>query len=136
MGVTTDALAFIAAALLVLGAAFQIGLAAGAPWGTFAYGGRAAAADGSLPWRWRFASAVAAVVLLGAIWVVLAAASLIDRGPVSPSALTVVLWGMAAFFGLNVLGNAFARHPFERWVAAPAAALLAVLCALLAIGMG
>jgi hypothetical protein len=125
-------LAFIAAALLALGAAFQIGLALGAPRGAAAYGGRAAA-DGTLPRRWRLVSARSVLALLAAIWAVLAAA-VVDRGPVASSVLTTVLWGMAALFALSALANALARHPGERWVAGSAAALLAVLCALIAQG--
>ena len=55
--------AWLAVALLVLGATFQMGLAAGAPWGAAAYGGRAVRGDGSLPRLHRLGSAVAAVVL-------------------------------------------------------------------------
>jgi len=134
MGANDVVLAWLATALLALGAAFQIGLAVGAPWGAAAYGGRAVSDDGTLPGRWRFASAMAVLVLLGATWVVLAAASVLDRGPVSSSALTAALWCMAGFFALNTLGSALGRHPFERWVAGPLAALLAVLCVLIAVG--
>ena len=84
-----ETLASLATALLALGAALQIGLA------------------------------IAAMVLLGAIRVVLAAVSVIDRGPVSSSVLTVALWCMAAFFALNTLANALGRHPLERWGEAP-----------------
>ena len=54
---------------------------------------------------YRFASGVAALTLLGAMWVVLA---------------------------LNTLGNARGRHPVERWAAGTVTALLAVLCAVMA----
>lgn len=133
LGVNTEILAMITAALLVLGSAFQIGLAAGAPWGAMAYGGRAISDDGTLPARYRVASAIAVFVILGAIWVVLAAASVLDRGPVLASVLTAALWCLAALFALNTLGNALARHPMERWGAGTVAALLSVLCALLAM---
>jgi hypothetical protein len=119
-------------ALLALAAAFQFGLAAGAPWGFAAYGGRAASRDGTLPVAYRLGSAVAAVVLLGAIWVVLASVSVVGRGSVSSAWLTVVLWCLAALFVLNTLGNARGRHPLERWGAGSVTAVLAVLCVLLA----
>lgn len=79
----------VATALLALASAFQIGLAAGARWGAAAYGGRAVLSDGGLPIAYRWASAVAALTLIGVIWVVLASASLVDRGSVSGSTLTV-----------------------------------------------
>lgn len=123
MGVNTLVFASITTALLALGAAFQIGLAVGAPWGAAAYGGRAVSGDGNLPGRYRAGSAISVVVLLGAIWVVLAAVSVLDRGPVSPTLLTVALWCLAALFALNALGNALARHSLERWGADTVTAL-------------
>jgi uncharacterized membrane protein YhdT len=126
--------AWLAAALLMLAAAFQVGLAAGAPWAVAAYGGRAVSEDGSLPKVYRLGSAVAALVLLAAGWVVLASVSVVGRGPVSLQVLTVILWCLAVLFGLNTLGNARGRHPVERWGASTVTALLAVLCALIAAG--
>lgn len=122
----------LAVALLALAAAFQIGLAVGAPWGAAAYGGRAASGDGTLPVAYRFGSAVATLLLLGAIWVVLASVSVVGRGPVSLTSLTVILWGFAALFVLNTLGNVRGRHPLERWGAGTVTAVLAVLCAVIA----
>jgi hypothetical protein len=125
-------LATLAVALLALAAAFQVGLAAGAPWGAAAYGGRAASGSGALPGAYRLGSAVAALVLLGATWVVLASVPVIGRGPVPVTALTNTLWCLAVLFALNTLGNARGRHPLERWGAGTVTALLAVLCALIA----
>ena len=71
-------------------------------------------------------------MLLGAMWVVLASVSVVGRGPVSLTVLTVVLWCLAAMFALNTLGNARGRHPLERWGAGPVTAVLAILCALIA----
>jgi hypothetical protein len=124
--------AAFAAALMALAAAFQLGLAAGAPWGAVAYGGRAATADDELPVAYRVSSGVAALVLLGAIWVVLASVSIVGRGPTSPTLLTVILWCLVALFGLNTLANARGRHPLERWGAGSVTAVLTVLCALMA----
>ena len=98
-------IAVLAVALLALAAAFQLGLAAGAPWGAAAYGGRAVTGEGVLPRVYRLGSGVAALLLLGAIWVVLASVSLVGRGPVSFAMLTVVLWCLAALLALNTLGN-------------------------------
>jgi hypothetical protein len=124
--------ALVATALLALAAAFQVGLAAGAPWGQMAYGGRVVAVPGPLPQAYRLGSGVAAVVLLGAMWVVLASVSVVGRGPVPVTVLTVLLWCLAGAFALNTLGNARGGHPVERWGAGTVTALLAVLCGLVA----
>jgi hypothetical protein len=128
----TQVIALLAVALLALAAAFQLGLAAGAPWGAAAYGGRAVSDGGGLPWLYRIGSGIAASMLLGAMWVVLASAAVVERGPVSFAVLTATLWCLAALFGLNTLGNARGRHPLERWGAGTVTALLAILCALMA----
>lgn len=125
-------IAALAIALLALAAAFQVRLAAGAPWGAAAYGGRAVSGDGPLPGVYRLGSGLAALVLIGATWVVLAYVWAVGRGPVSPALLAVVLWCLAATFGLNTLGNVRGRHPLERWGAGTVTALLTILCALIA----
>jgi hypothetical protein len=130
--VSIEVIARLAVALLAIAAAFQLGLAAGAPWGAMAFGGRTVSDDGTLSGWYRLASGVAVLMLLGAIWVVLAAAAVVDRGRVSMAALTVVLWWLAALFVLNTLGNARGRHPLERWGAGTITAALAMLCALIA----
>ena len=81
---------------------------------------------------YRFASGVAALTLLGAMWVVLASVSIVDRGHISGPVLTVMLWCLTAVLVLNTLGNARGRHPVERWGAGAVTALLAVLCAVMA----
>ena len=55
----------VACVLLLLGAAFQVALAAGAPLAAAAFGGRSVQPDGRLPQHYRVASAITAVVLLG-----------------------------------------------------------------------
>jgi hypothetical protein len=130
--VNLDIVALVAAALLALTVAFQIGLARGAPWGAAAFGGRAVLHDGVLPVAYRCASGVAALTLLGSMWVVLASASLVARGPLPGSVLTIVLWCLTGLLVLNTLGNARGSQPVERWGAGTVAALLAVLCAVLA----
>lgn len=127
-----EIVALVAVALLTLAVGFQIGLAVGAPWGAAAYGGRAVPDGGALPVAYRCASGVAALTLLGAMWVVLASASLVGRGPMPRSVLTVLLWCLTAMLVLNTLGNARGRHPVERWGAGGVTALLAVLCAVMA----
>jgi hypothetical protein len=85
-----EIVALVATALLALAVAFQVGLAVGAPWGWAAYGGRAVTGAGALPAAYRCASGGAALTLLGAMWIVLASVSLVGRGPLSGSVLTVM----------------------------------------------
>jgi hypothetical protein len=122
-----------AAFLLGIVVAFQLALAAGAPWGAAAYGGRAARADGRLPTRYRISSAVAAAVLAGAAWLVLAAGEVVGAEPLPERALAYGMWVLVALFALNTAGNLAGRHPFERWVIGGLTAVLTVLCALLAL---
>jgi hypothetical protein len=44
------------------------------------------------------------------------------------------LWCLVVLFAVNTVGNLRGRHPFERWGQGTVAALLAVLCALIAVG--
>jgi hypothetical protein len=49
------------------------------------------------------------------MWVVLAAVSIVDRGPISITVLTGFLWCLVALFVLNTFADARGHHPFERW---------------------
>ena len=130
---TSTGPAVVACSLLLLAAAFQVALAAGAPWGVAAYGGRATTSDGRLPARYRAASAVTGLVLLGIGWLLLLRSGAV--GSTSDSrALTVACWCLCGLFALNTLGNLNARHPVERWGMSAVTASLAVLCALVAVG--
>lgn len=89
--------------LLGLAATFQAALALGAPWGRFAYGGRAATEDGRLPRRLRVASGCTVIVLAGAAWAL--------RADVAPAT-----WTLTALFAVNTAANLTGAHPVERWV--------------------
>jgi hypothetical protein len=101
----------VAAALLGVVIAFQLALAAGIPWGHMAYGGRAAQSDGTLRRGHRLASGITCVVLAVALWVILAAGGVIDRGPWSADTLGIITWVLAVVFALNTVGNATGRPP-------------------------
>ena len=122
-----------AACLLVVAAAYQVSLAAGAPWSAAAYSGRAARRAGPLPTGFRVASAGAAVVLVGAGWWVLAAASVVGHVAVPAGVLQGGLWCLVAFFGLNTVGNLAARHWFERGCLSVVTLALTVLVAVVAL---
>jgi hypothetical protein len=122
-----------AAALAVMGfvlvAGFHAALALGAPWGRAAWGG----SHDRLPNRLRIASGFAVVLWLVAALVVLARAGF-DWSPV---ASRVARWGTWVLFGMLVLGtfmNLASRSRLERLVQTPLAAVLAILCLLLALG--
>jgi hypothetical protein len=118
----------VAAVGFVLVAGFQVALALGIPWGRAAWGG----AHDRLPRRLRIASAFAA-----GFWI--AAAFLLLRGAgyeVSPLPLGVARWGTWVLFGLLALGaliNLASRSRWERFLMSPVAALLSLLCLLVAL---
>ena len=121
-----------AACLLGVVVLFQLALAAGAPWGAAAYGGRAALDDGRLPPRYRVASAGTAVILAGALWLVLAACAVISPTPIAENVLGVGAWVLVGLFALNTVGNLAGRHPVEQWGAGGITAVLTILCAWIA----
>jgi hypothetical protein len=88
--------------------------------------------DGRLPTRYRVASAGTAVVLTGALWLVLAAGAVISAAPRSESLLGVGVWVLVGLFALNTVGNVAGRHPVERWGAGGITAVLTILCAWIA----
>ncbi|WP_020145299.1 hypothetical protein [Terracoccus sp. 273MFTsu3.1] len=133
MTTAMSSLAIAASALLLVAIAFQLGLAAGAPWGRAAYGGRVALADGTLPVRHRAASLVTAAVLLVVGWVLLLRGGVLGTTAGHPG-LSYACWGFAALFALNTAGNVAGRHPLERWGMGALTACLAVACVLLAVG--
>jgi hypothetical protein len=129
----TEGLAIAACGLLIVGAAFQLGLGSGAPWAAAAYGGRAALSDGRLPTRYRAASLVTAAVLIAISWLLLLRGGVVGSASEN-SALTPACWVCAALFAVNTLGNLAGRHPLERWGMGTLTACLTVLCVLLAVG--
>lgn len=107
---------------------FQIALAAGAPLGRFAWGGKFA---GALPARLRVASFIAALLLI--LFGLFAAhkpgwISLLDDRIVS-----IGLWIILAQQMLNTLGNLASKSKSERTVMTPISGLLAVCFLLLAL---
>lgn len=128
---SVEVIAVITAILFVGLAAFQVLLAFGAPFGHLVYGGRFAEEGQPLPTRWRIASAVAAVVLLGFAWVMLARGGVISTG-VDDLVLTVLAWMVVAYMAINTAANLAGRHPIERYVFGGITGLLVVLGAIVA----
>jgi hypothetical protein len=130
----TQTVAIAACGLLLVGAAFQVALGAGAPWAAAAYGGRAALSDGRLPTRYRVASLVTAVVMVAIAWLLLLRGGVVGSAASGNTALTVACWVVAVLFAVNTVGNLAGRHPLERWGMGALTAALTVLCVLLAVG--
>jgi len=118
----------LAVGLIGLVILFQIALVVGAPWGKAAWGG---ANDGKLPGNLRLASAMSALVLAFASWVILAGAGLIDSSPVPESWLTPLTWALSAYFGIGAVANSISRSKVERlW--GPVSLVIAVCCGIVA----
>jgi hypothetical protein len=121
--------AALAAIGFVLVAGFQVALALGAPWGKAAWGG----AHERLPNRLRISSTFAAAVWLVAALIVLARAGF----DWSPFPFSVAAWGTWVMFGVLLVGtlmNLASRSRLERLIQTPVAAVLAILCLLVALG--
>jgi hypothetical protein len=125
--VSVESAAAISAVGFVVIAVFQAALAAGAPLGRAAWGGRAAV----LPARLRRSSAVAVVIWLVAAAIILGRAGLIDV-PLPEVTLTVGAWVLVVLSALGSLVNVASSSPWERFGWAPLAATLAVLSAVVA----
>ncbi len=123
----------VACVLLLLGAAFQVALAAGAPLAAAAYGGRSVQPDGRLPPGYRIASAITAIVLLGIGSLLLLHGGMLGAARPDAPVVRVGVWVVAGLFALNTAGNLAGRHPLERWGMGGLTASLTVLCVLLAI---
>lgn len=104
------------AVLAALVVAFQVALAAGAPWGRFTQGG---AHEGRLPAPARAAAAASAVVLTGLALLILARAGLLGDGWHAVSMPWA--WAAVVVSVLTTLANAASRSRYERAVFLPIA---------------
>jgi hypothetical protein len=107
---------------------FQAALALGAPWGRAAWGG----AHERLPNGLRIASGFAVVFWLVSGLVVLGRAGY-DWSPIP---MGVARWGTWVLFGMLVVGtvmNLASRSRLERLIQTPIAAVLSVLCLIVAL---
>jgi hypothetical protein len=107
--------------------AFQIALALGAPWGSYAMGG---AFPGQFPPALRVAAIIQAVLLIGLAAVVLARAGLIL--PNWYKASRWLVWIVVAFSALSLVLNVITPSAGERAIWAPVAFLLLVSSAAVA----
>ncbi len=110
--------------------AFQLALAAGAPWGSAAYGGQHA---GVLPTHFRVSSVVAAVVWALLALCVARVAGLPVWAPLPDVALPIVIWVVVGLSAVSVVLNAITRSRVERAIWLPASAVL--LASVLAVAL-
>jgi hypothetical protein len=116
-------------ALVVAGAAaFQLALALGAPWGSYAMGGRY---PGRLPPAMRAAAVVQGLVLVLLALVVLAAADVVRADLVT--SLPWLVWLPVAFAAISLVLNVVTPSAGERRIWAPVAATLLVTSAVVAV---
>lgn len=123
----TRSAAIVYAILSSLVIAFQIALAAGAPWGAYAMGG---AFPGQFPPPLRIAAIVQAALLAAMTVVVLARAGLILPGWSRMSRWLV--WFVVAFAALSLFLNLITPSDGEQAIWAPTALLLLVSSSIVA----
>lgn len=107
--------------------AFQLALAAGAPWGAYAMGG---AFPGQFPPALRIAAMIQAVLLVGMAAVILARAGLIL--PRWSRVSRWLAWVVVAFAAISLVLNLITPSAGERAIWAPTALLLLISSAMVA----
>ena len=118
---------YTAATVIVV--AFQIALALGAPWGSYAMGG---AYPGQFPPSMRVAALIQAGILLGFAGIVLARAGIALRAWERVSRWMV--WVVVAFATVSLVLNLITPSAGERMLWAPVALVLLVCSLLVATG--
>lgn len=122
--------ALLLTVILTLLAVFQIALAAGAPWGRFAWGGQ----HRVLPRNLRIGSVIAVVIYAVTAFI---AWECVGASTVLPVPFVqVAMWVLFAYFALGIVMNAISRSKPERYTMTPVVAVLAVLSLLIAMGVG
>lgn len=125
---TMRRVAAIIYAIVSLGVvAFQLTLAAGAPWGAYAMGG---AFPGQFPPALRIAAIIQAVLLVGMVAIILARAGLILPGWSRVSRW--LAWVVVAFAAVSFVLNLITPSAGERAIWAPTALLLLISSAMVA----
>jgi hypothetical protein len=122
--------AWIAAALLVVLTVFQLALALGAPAGAAAWGG---GNPGVLPTRLRVVSALVAVFVYPPITLLILDSG--DAASVGWNVNRLWMWVLTGLFALGTFSNFASRSRIERIVWGPVSLVIAICCAIIAIGM-
>ena len=119
--------AVLAATAFVALGVFQLMLAFGAPFGHAAWGGDAA----DLTSGQRIGSAVSVVIYAAAAAVVLARTGL-SNWPRTHRLLKWTPWVLTGLFAISAAANFASQSHWENYLLGPTAAVLAVLCAIVA----
>lgn len=128
-GITTSEVAASVFALCtIVVILFQIALAAGAPWGEFAMGGRF---PGKLPSAMRIAALVQVVVLAFITFIVLARAGI--AGSEFYELSVKAIWAVVGFSLLATVLNLITPSKRERMIWAPVAILMLVTSVIVAL---
>ncbi|WP_309713949.1 hypothetical protein [Pseudolysinimonas sp.] len=101
--------------------AFQVALAAGAPWGRAAYGGQT---PGVLPARLRISSVVGAVVWTGVALAVARYGGIPVWAPLPDAWLPVAIWVIVGLLAIGVALNTITRSAVERAIWLPVTLVL------------
>jgi hypothetical protein len=127
--VTTPGVAALVFAVAGAGVVlFQIGLALGAAWGSYAMGGRY---PGRFPPALRVAAAVQALLIAILVLVVLSEADVVL--PALADQFGWLVWLAVAFSALSAVLNAITRSPVERRLWLPVAAVMLVSSIVVAV---
>ncbi len=111
--------------------AFQIALAAGAPWGSYAMGG---AFPGRYPPKMRVAAAGMAALLGLLVLIVLSSAGMINVPMLT--GLPSLIWLVVAFSAASVVLNAASRSAGERHIWVPVAIVMLACGLIVAVSPG
>ena len=114
--------------ILGLLALFQVALAAGAPWGEFAWGGQSKV----LPRRLRIGSIVSIVIYALIAIILLERVGFLTVFGSAP-VIHVATWVIFGYFALGILLNAISRSKRERYTMTPVVLVLAVLTFIIAM---
>lgn len=117
----------LATLILLVLSGFQIALAAGAPFGRFAWGG----GNRVLPVRQRIASTACPLVYVFFASFPLQKTGLADIWP--PNWIEPGLWIIACYFAVSIGLNAMSKSRAERLVMSPVVAVLALLFFIVAL---
>jgi hypothetical protein len=110
-------------------AAYQVALALGAPFGTAAWGG---AHPGTLPPRFRVASGVGAALWGFAALIILQRVGLSSVLPFGRTFVRRATWVLVVLSCMSAVANFASQSAAERFILAPVAIALAVLCFIVA----
>jgi hypothetical protein len=124
--------AIVAAVLIAVLTVFQVALALGAPAGAAAWGGNN---PGVLPTRLRVASGLVGVFFYPVLGIlILDVGGVVDTGLADGDWTRLGMWILTGLFALGSLANFASKSKVERlW--GPVSLVLAICCAILALGL-